>query len=143
MAALVAGQVLLLAARGPGREGVVAGLGMVLVATVLWSVEIVLVRGWLRTVPAPVLGVVRLGVGTVVLLSWLVATGGAGQLAALPWAWILLTGPILAGYVLTWFGALRRAPAVEVTAVLVWGAFVTGLLAMPAPRWSVGRRSPG
>jgi drug/metabolite transporter (DMT)-like permease len=131
VAALVAGQVLLLAARGPGGEGAVAGLGMVLVATVLWSVEIVLVRGWLRAVAAPLLGVVRLGVGTVVLLGWLIASGGAAQLAALPWAWILVTGPILACYVLTWFGALRRAPAVEVTAVLVWGAFVTGLLAMP------------
>lgn len=131
VAALVAGQVLLLAARGPGGSGVAAGLAMVLMATVLWSVEIVLVRGWLRAVPAPLLGAVRLGVGTLVLLAWLLASGGAAQLAALPWEWVLLTGPILAAYVLTWFGALRRAPAVEVTAMLVWGAFVTGLLAMP------------
>jgi drug/metabolite transporter (DMT)-like permease len=131
VAALVVGQVLLLAAGGPGGGGAVAGLGMVLIATVLWSVEIVLVRGWLRAVAAPLLGVVRLGVGTLVLLGWLIASGGAGSLAALPWAWILLTAAILAGYVLTWFGALRRAPAVEVTAVLVWGAFVTALLAMP------------
>lgn len=131
VAALVTGQVLLLAGRGPGSAGVAAGLAMVLVATVLWSVEIVLVRGWLTTVPAPLLGSVRLGVGTLVLLTWLAASGGSGQLAALPWSWVLLTGLILPAYVLTWFGALRRAPALEVTAVLVWGAFVTGLLAMP------------
>jgi drug/metabolite transporter (DMT)-like permease len=131
VAALVTGQVLLLAGRGPGSAGVAAGLAMVLVATVLWSVEIVLVRGWLTSVPAPLLGSVRLGVGTLVLLTWLVASGGAGQLAALPWSWVLLTGLILPAYVLTWFGALRRAPALEVTAVLVWGAFVTGLLAVP------------
>lgn len=131
VAALVSGQVLLLAGRGPGSSGAAAGLAMVLAATVLWSIEIVLVRGWLRPVPAPLLGSVRLGVGTAVLLTWLVASGGAGQLPALPWAWVLLTGLILPAYVLTWFGALRRAPALEVTAVLVWGAFVTGLLAMP------------
>lgn len=42
---------------------------------------------------------------------------------------MLLTGVILAGYVSTWFAALSRAPAVDVTAVLVVGAVVTALLA--------------
>ena len=50
----------------------------------------------------------------------------------MPWPWVLLTGAILSGYVLTWFGALRRAPAIDVTAVLVLGAFITAMLAMPA-----------
>jgi len=36
---------------------------------------------------------------------------------------------ILAGYVSTWFAALSRAPAVDVTAVLVIGAVITALLA--------------
>jgi drug/metabolite transporter (DMT)-like permease len=132
VAALVTGQVLLLASRGPGTTGAATGLAMVLAATLLWSVEIVLVRGWLTVLAAPLLGVVRLAVGTLVLFGWLAATGHAGQLAALPWAWVLATGGILAGYVLTWFGALRRAPAVDVTAMLVWGAFVTALLALPS-----------
>jgi drug/metabolite transporter (DMT)-like permease len=35
---------------------------------------------------------------------------------------------VLAGYVATWFTALAHAPAVDVTAVLVLGAVVTGLL---------------
>ncbi len=131
VAALVTGQLLLLAGRGPGSSGAAAGLAMVVAATVLWSVEIVLVRGWLTSVPAPLLGSIRLGVGTLVLLTWLIASGGAGQMGALPWAWVLLTGLILPGYVLSWFGALRRAPAVDVTAILVCGAFVTALLAMP------------
>ncbi len=130
VAALVTGQ-LLLAGGGSSSAGTAAGLVMVLVATLLWSVEIVIVRGSLRSLTAPLLGVVRLGVGTLVLLGWLAASGGAQQLAALPWSWVLVTGLFLSGYVLTWFGALRRAPAVEVTAVLVWGAFVTALLALP------------
>jgi drug/metabolite transporter (DMT)-like permease len=43
--------------------------------------------------------------------------------------WVLVTGVILAGYVSTWFAALSRAPAVDVTAVLVIGAVITALLA--------------
>jgi len=42
--------------------------------------------------------------------------------------WILLTGATLAAYVSTWFFALARAQAVDVTAVLVGGAIITALL---------------
>jgi drug/metabolite transporter (DMT)-like permease len=44
------------------------------------------------------------------------------------WGWVLLTGVILAGYVGTWFAALSRAPAVDVTAVLVVAAVITTVL---------------
>jgi drug/metabolite transporter (DMT)-like permease len=43
-------------------------------------------------------------------------------------AWVVATGLILAGYVGSWYLALERAPAVDVTAVLVGGALVTALL---------------
>jgi drug/metabolite transporter (DMT)-like permease len=39
-----------------------------------------------------------------------------------------VTGVLLAGYVTTWFGALREAPATMVTSILVVGAVVTGIL---------------
>jgi drug/metabolite transporter (DMT)-like permease len=42
--------------------------------------------------------------------------------------WVLLTGVLLAGYVGTWFAALQRAQAVDVTAVLVLAAPVTAAL---------------
>ena len=42
--------------------------------------------------------------------------------------WVLVTGVLLAGYVATWFGALRLAPATTVTSILVAGAVVTGAL---------------
>ena len=41
---------------------------------------------------------------------------------------MLVTGLVLAGYVGTWFAALKRAPASMVTSVLVLGAVVTGTL---------------
>jgi drug/metabolite transporter (DMT)-like permease len=61
----------------------------------------------------------------------LAASGQAGALAGLgdrQWAWALATGAILTVYVATWYAALARAPALDVTAVLVLGAVVTALL---------------
>ena len=50
------------------------------------------------------------------------------SLQAQQWAWVLATGGLLGGYVATWFGALQRAPASLVTAILVLGAPVTATL---------------
>ena len=72
-----------------------------------------------------------MGVGSVVLLGWLGVTGRLGMLATLTaaqWGWVLLTGVLLAAYVATWFAALARAQAVDVTAVLVLGAVITALI---------------
>lgn len=131
---LVLGNVLLSFGSASGRAGTAAALGMVLAATVLWAVEIVLLRRLLPSLSTPLVGTVRLGVGSVLLLGWLAVTGTTGQLAAMGglWAWILLTGVLLSGYVLCWFGALRRAQAIDVTAVLVLGAFITAALGLPA-----------
>jgi drug/metabolite transporter (DMT)-like permease len=71
-------------------------------------------------------------VGSIVLVAWTLIRGDGGALTALTanqWMWVLVTGVILAGYVSTWFAALSRAPAVDVTAVLVVGAVITALLA--------------
>lgn len=129
---LIIGQILL-AAGVTGKPGTLGALGLVLVATLMWSVEIIIVRRWLRPLPASLLATVRLGVGSVVLLVWLGAVGGISQLAGMgsAWGWALVTGVILTGYVLTWFGGLRRAAAVDVTAILVLGAFITAVLSLP------------
>lgn len=125
---LLVGQALVLPPTGLGW-----GLGetMILAATILWAIETVLVRRLLTTVPSETMAALRLGVGLVLLVGFLGLTGrlpavlalGAGQ-----WAWIVLTGLILAAYVGAWFAALRRAPATVVTSVLVLGAVVTGAL---------------
>jgi drug/metabolite transporter (DMT)-like permease len=126
---LVAGQVTL----AGGVDGLHAGPGelLVLAATLLWAVETVLARRLLHDVAPGVLGVARMGLGAVVLLGWLAVTGRLGALAGLGrdgWWWALLTGAILAAYVATWLRALALAPAVDVTAMLVPAAILTGLL---------------
>jgi drug/metabolite transporter (DMT)-like permease len=73
-----------------------------------------------------------MGLGLVFLLGYLALSGRLGGLATMSgeaWLWVLITGVLLAGYVGTWFAALRHAPATVVTSVLVAAAPVTGVLA--------------
>lgn len=108
------------------------GEAMIFAATLLWAVEFVLAKRLLRTFGSLTVGTARLGIGLVVLLAWLAATGRGGDLLALTapqWGWSLLTGAILAGFVGAWYAALARAQAIDVTAVLVFAAVITAALA--------------
>jgi drug/metabolite transporter (DMT)-like permease len=130
IAALVAGQSLLT----DDLAGVGLGSGEVLVfaATLLWSVEVVIAKRLLGHLSPLTVGVARMALGALVLVGWLAASDQLGELAdygAAQWGWVLLTGLLLTGYVATWYAALARAQAVDVTAVLVFGAVVTAALA--------------
>ncbi len=136
---LLIGQALVLPPRGIAWG---SGETMILAATVLWAVETVLVRRLLAGIPSHVLAMLRMTIGVAILAVYLVVSGRVTGLAAVGpagWAWVVLTGAILAAYVATWFAALQRAPATVVTSVLVLGAVVTGGLsaatggAVPSP----------
>ena len=74
-----------------------------------------------------------MALGCVVLLAYVAVTGSMDDLLAVSvtqWAWAALTGGLLAAYVATWYLALARARAIDVTAVLAFGAVVTALLAI-------------
>jgi drug/metabolite transporter (DMT)-like permease len=110
-------------------------------------VEVVLAKQVLGRVRSPIVGVARLGIGLVVLFGFLLATGriaGIADLGTTGWTWVAVTGVLLAGYVGTWMAALRRAPASEVTSILVLGALITAALTVvsrgvaPEPVTSAG-----
>jgi drug/metabolite transporter (DMT)-like permease len=130
IALLIAGQAWIVGSAGKVAFG--QGEAMILGATLLWSVEIVYVKRLLDTYDSHLLAAVRMGLGTVLLLIWLALTGKLHALTALTaeqWRWVALTGVLLTGYVGTWYGALARAQAIDVTAVLVFGVVITALLA--------------
>ncbi|HET7169247.1 MAG TPA: DMT family transporter [Candidatus Limnocylindrales bacterium] len=113
--------------------GIAWGLGETLIAlaTLLWAVEVIIARRVLGRVRSPIVGVARLGIGLIVLVGYLVVSGRLAGIATLDgaaWAWVVITGGLLSGYVATWLAALRRAPASQVSAMLVLGAVITGLL---------------
>ena len=129
IALLVAGQAWLVGSAGTVTFG--QGEAMILAATLLWAVEVVYVKHLLADMPASLLAAARMGLGTVVLLLWLAVSGRLDNLASLGWTqwqWLHLTGLLLTGYVATWYAALARAQAIDVTAVLVFGALVTAFL---------------
>jgi drug/metabolite transporter (DMT)-like permease len=128
LVALLGGQALVVPPRDVAWG---AGETMILAATILWAVETILVKRLLGETPALVGGALRMTIGVVVLVGYLVVSGriaGVAMVGAAGWAWVALTGVILAGYVGTWFAALRLAPATVVTSVLVVGAIVTAAL---------------
>ena len=145
LVALLAGTLLQspVTARSPG-----AGEALVLAATLLWSVETVLVRRTLRTVDPLSGAAARMAGGAVVLLGFLAVSGRLPGLAGLTpaqWGWVAGPGLLLLAYVLTWYHALRRAPGAVVAGVLTLGAPITALLdaVFVTHRWSPGQALGG
>jgi uncharacterized membrane protein len=94
-------------------------------------VETVVAKRILGEIPPLVVGVVRMAGGAALLLAYALAIGAfsrLGEVGPEHVAWIVATALTLSAYVATWFAALSRAQAVDVTAVLVAGAVVTGVL---------------
>ncbi len=135
---------------GPvGALGIGSAEGMILAATLLWSVEVVIARRLLGDgrVSVRLAATSRMALGALVIGGFLLASGRIGAVAAFSveqWAIVAATGALLIGYVTTWYAALQRAPASLVTAVLVGGVVVTGVLTairsgtFPAPTVGVG-----
>jgi len=118
---------------GGGVAGLRFGPGeaMIFAATLLWAVETVIARRLLRMLPPLTVATARMGGGAVVLAGYTLATARWEAVAALgwhQWSWAAVTGLIRAAYVATWYAALARAGAVDVTALLVPGALITALL---------------
>jgi drug/metabolite transporter (DMT)-like permease len=131
-----------------GTIGTGTGELLVVAATLLWSLEVIVAKRLLRGgVPVSLVAASRMTIGAVALFSIVGATGDPGAVLAFSgqqWFAIAVTGTLLTGYVLTWFGALRRAPATSVTSILVLGAVVTTILqswntgGLPAPTAATG-----
>ncbi len=127
--ALVVGQVAL--AGGVGHLAASKGELDVLLSSVLWAVEAVVIKLVLRDRPAAEVALVRMGVGAFALLCVLAVSGTIGSLFALgagQVGWVLVTGLLLSAYVATWVTALGRGRAIDVTSVLVGSVAVTAVL---------------
>ncbi|MGQ0604513.1 MAG: DMT family transporter [Anaerolineales bacterium] len=125
---LAAGQFLL---QPPSAWGWGSGETLILIATLLWAVETVLAKKVLVGISAHTGALGRMGIGALMMWGFLTLTGRAGEAVALTgtqWFWVTITSVFLMGYVWTWYSALKAAPAVLVTSVLVLGAVITVLL---------------
>lgn len=107
------------------------GHGFVLAATGLWAVETILVKKTLTDVPVNIAVGARMGLGSLILWGWLIVTDKVPLVAKLSWTqWglLLMVGLILFGYVMSWYRALKDAPATVVSSILVGAVVITTLL---------------
>lgn len=106
---------------------------MVFGATLLWALETILVKKTLAGVSPDLVATSRMGVGSLLLIGSVTISNPASvsdifSMSSTQWLWIVLTAGFLFGYVSLWYHALKFAPAVSVSAVLVSATLITTAL---------------
>ena len=115
----------------PGGSSFQLGDLLILAATLLWAGENVLSKHVLRTIPPKIVALGRMGIGSLVILGVLIATGKLALISQLPplhLGWVALTALFPLGYVLTWYAGLREIKVTTATSILLLGSPVTTLL---------------
>ena len=106
---------------------------LVLIAAVMWGLEIVLAKHLLNDVSGRVVAFGRMFFGAGFMLLFLAATGQLQDIGALTtehWMWIAITGILLFFYVFTFYTGLKYTTVSKATAVLLLGQPITGVLSM-------------
>jgi drug/metabolite transporter (DMT)-like permease len=118
-----------------GFQGFTFSMGelMVLGATMLWAVETIIAKKILANTDPDIVTAARMGIGSIILLSaaailYPQSLVQSLQLSNLQFFWMLATAATLLGYVMTWYRALKIAPATLVATVLVGATLVTNVL---------------
>jgi len=104
---------------------------MVLIATFFWSVEYIIAKKILHTIPSSIVAWGRMFFGVIVLLGISAYQGLIPQIATLDSSQVLaiFSGAVfLIGYVLTWYAALSKSQASLVSLVLAASPIITGVL---------------
>jgi len=110
--------------------GYSSGELMVFGATLLWALETILVKKTLADLSPDLVATSRMGVGSLLLIIFVAISSPASvgdifSMSSAQWFWIALTAMCLFGYVSLWYRALKFAPAVGVSAVLVSATLIT------------------
>lgn len=106
---------------------------MVFLATLLWATETILAKKVLKSLNANIVATARMGLGSLILIvvSVITSPNDIMKMASLnssQWFWISLTAITLFSYVSTWYRALKLAPAITVSAILVSSTLITNIL---------------
>lgn len=106
---------------------------LVLIATIFWAVENILAKKILPTVDPDIVTAARIGFGSIILMlaAGITAPAALAQslsLTSTQWFFMIITIATLLGYVMSWYRALKYAPATTVTSILVASTLVTNVL---------------
>ncbi len=104
---------------------------LILVATMLWAMENILVKLVLKRIDVLVAAWARMFFGSCFLIVFLGATHNTQQLLSLNWhqlSWLMGVGILLTGYVITWYAAVKRLPVTVAASILTLASPITSLL---------------
>ncbi len=105
---------------------------MILGATILWGVENIIAKIVLKDVSSSIVAAARFSFGTLLLLPILLFRNAdfaiIGNLTSQQWGWTAITVLTQVGFILTWYSALKRAPATYVATLLVPATLITNVL---------------
>jgi len=104
---------------------------MILSATLLWSLENILAKKVLRNVSSELVGLFRMGIGSLLLLTAIIISGKASLFLTYDLSKLSTVfggGTLLFFYVHFWYKALKYAPASLVTMVLTFSLVVGNIL---------------
>jgi drug/metabolite transporter (DMT)-like permease len=104
---------------------------LILLAVILWAIENIIAKKMLANLSALTVISARMVLGSVFLYLFLLSQGRIAPIASIStiaWGWTILTSVLLFGYVLTWYSALKYAPATYVATLLVPATLITNSL---------------
>jgi len=108
---------------------------LIMIATLLWAVEIIISKNLLKNISANVVAGARMFFGGIFIMMLLLVSGQFGEIMAYgseQWLWIGITSVFLLGYVMTFYHGLKHVRASVATSILALGAPITGLIALIA-----------
>ena len=105
----------------------------VLIATILWGVENVIAKKALKNIDPDLVTAARMGFGSLILLAAAALTSpnalkGVLTFSSSQWFWVIISSAALLGYVMSWYRALKMAPATFVSSILVAATLITNIL---------------
>ncbi len=104
---------------------------LVLIATLLWAVENTISKHALGEISPRIVMWARMFFGAVFLFSFLLFTHQASVITKIDsgqLGWVLVTGIILLGYVITWYNGLKYIKVSEAAIILMLGSPITTML---------------
>jgi drug/metabolite transporter (DMT)-like permease len=109
------------------------GCFLILMATLLWAVENTLSKNALREISPGIVMWARMFFGAVFIFAFLLFTHQAFIVTKINLqqiGWVLVTGVILLGYVVTWYSGLKYIKVSEAAIILMLGSPITTMLSI-------------
>lgn len=104
---------------------------MIMMATVLWAIENIIAKKTLKDLSPSIVAWGRMFFGVIILMFIVFFQGKTHRIFQLSLAQIsvgVISSLLLTAYVLSWYSALSKAPAILVTVILTLATIVTNLL---------------